>query len=198
MLYDPERHHRRSIRLEGHDYLQVGVYFVTIITRGRELLFDVPALHRVAAMLWERIPRNFPHVELDERGVMPNHVHGIVVIAGAGVTHSVQGVTTAQDDRPDDGARLENRASVNALPLPRPGPTPGSLGAIVGNFKSVAARRINRVLGTPGTVVWQRNYYDRIIRNEKELRRAREYIANNPTVWETEDPEHPSRFASRE
>jgi len=79
--YDPDKHHRRSIRLQGYDYTQSGAYFVTIVTHGRELLFDDPVLRRVAETMWQRIPRHFPHVELDEWVVMPNHVHGIIVIA---------------------------------------------------------------------------------------------------------------------
>ena len=193
MPYDPERYHRRSICLKGYDYSRVGAYFVTIVTRGRVLLFEDPMSHGIVATLWERIPRDFPHVELDEWVVMPNHIHGIIVMTDVGTTHSVQGVRDAQDEELGDGFGSASQVSVNASPLPRPGPTPGSFGAIVGNFKSVAARRINRVLGTSGTIVWQRNYYDRIIRNEEELRRAREHIANNPIVWEIEDPEHPLR-----
>ena len=78
---DPDRHHRRSIRLPGYDYSSAGAYFVTICTYKRDLLFDDPVLRRVAEALWQHIPRHFPDVQLDTWVVMPNHVHGIIVIA---------------------------------------------------------------------------------------------------------------------
>ena len=196
MPYDPDRHHRRSIRLKGYDYTQAGAYFVTIVTYGRELLFDVPLLRSIAGTMWQRIPRHFTGVELDKWVVMPNHIHGIIVIADAEATRSAQIARLRQDDRPNASSGSYKGAVVNA-PSPRGSYTQqGSLGAIAGNFKSVTARRINQSRGAPRTPVWQRNYYERIIRDEDELRRAREYIANNPTMWE-DDPEHPSRTLSR-
>jgi putative transposase len=80
--FDPSRHHRRSIRLPGYDYRSAAAYFVTICTHERELLFEDPILRRVAESLWQRIPRHFPHVQLDAWVVMLNHVHGILVITG--------------------------------------------------------------------------------------------------------------------
>jgi REP element-mobilizing transposase RayT len=162
--YDPNKHHRRSIRLRQYDYTQPGAYFVTLVTHGRELTFDDSVLCRVAETMWQRIPRHFPFVELDECVVMPNHVHGILVIVDQ----------NANNDTPPSG------------------PASGSLGAIVGNFKSVTARRINRIRKTPGTPVWQRNYYERVIRNERELNAIRQYIRDNPAHW-AEDRENPDR-----
>jgi REP element-mobilizing transposase RayT len=155
--YDPNKHHRRSIRLRNYDYRQPGAYFVTINTHGGERLFDDPVLRDVAEAMWQRLPRHFPSVELDEWVVMPNHLHGILCIV---------------DRAPMDGARPE--ADVQS------GARSGSLGAIVGNFKSVVTRRINRIRGTPGVPVWQRNYYERVIRNERELAAIRKYIRDNP------------------
>ena len=77
MGYDPEKHHRRSIRLRGWDYTYPGAYFVTICTHNGECLFGDPVLRRVVETMWRRIPRHFPYVQLDEFVVMPNHVHGI-------------------------------------------------------------------------------------------------------------------------
>lgn len=88
--YDRDKHHRRSIRLKGYDYAQPGAYFVTIATHDREALFDDPVFRRVAEMMWQRIPHHSPHIELDEWVVMPNHVHGIIVIVmicAVGATH---------------------------------------------------------------------------------------------------------------
>jgi REP element-mobilizing transposase RayT len=152
--FDPVRHHRRSMRLPAYDYRSAGAYFVTICTYERELLFEDPVLRRVAERLWQRIPRHFPHVRLDEWVIMPNHIHGILVIVG------------------------------DPLPRRASGVEAGSLGAIVGNFKSVAARRINRLRGTPGMPVWQRNYYEHVVRDEGTLKAIRQYIADNPAQWE--------------
>jgi putative transposase len=83
MKYDPDRNHRRSIRLEGYDYTQTCAYFVTICTRDRECLFDDPVLRRVAETCWLDVPRHFPKVALDEWVLMPNHFHGILVLGEA-------------------------------------------------------------------------------------------------------------------
>jgi REP element-mobilizing transposase RayT len=188
--YDPDKHHRRSIRLKGYDYAQPGAYFCTIVTHQRELLFDDPVLRRIVETMWQHIPRHAPHVSLDEWCVMPNHVHGILVIT----ERSRRG-----DAFPVNRSDSRGSTFIGTLPVDTAGsseciaPTgtsPGSLGAIVGNFKSVAARRINRVRKTPGASVWQRNYYERVIRNERELDAIRQYIVDNPLHWES-DPEHP-------
>jgi putative transposase len=78
--YDRDKHHRRSIRLWGYDYAKPGAYFVTIVTHNRKMLFDDPVFRQVVETMWQRIPRHSPHVELDEWVVMPNHVHGVIVI----------------------------------------------------------------------------------------------------------------------
>jgi REP element-mobilizing transposase RayT len=98
MKYDPTIHRRRSIRLQGYDYSQAGAYFVTICTHNRQCLFGGIAdrkmrlndAGRVVQQCWDRIPTHFPHVELDGFVVMPNHVHGIVVITDIDYTHSVE------------------------------------------------------------------------------------------------------------
>jgi REP element-mobilizing transposase RayT len=147
---------------------------VTVVTHERELLFDDPVFHGVAETMWQRIPRHFPHVELDEWVVMPNHIHGIIVITDVGATHSTNGASTAEAGSQYVTPCSAKQATGNASPLPTSpipptGPPSGSLGAIVGNFKSVTVRRINRVRKTPGVRVWQRNYYEHIIRNERDL-----------------------------
>jgi putative transposase len=192
--FDPKRYHRRSIRFPGYDYRQAGAYFVTICTYQRALLFDDPTLRRVAEALWQRIPRHFPHVQLDAWVVMPNHVHGVLVI-----TRDVRRGEASQEALPpaeptaDVGTGLsEEWVAGDASPLPqRPaGPPPGSLGAIVGNFKSVTARRINRLRRAPGMPVWQRNYYEHIVRDEPALNAVRQYIVDNPArwAWDTYNP----------
>ena len=167
--YDPERHRRRSIRLQGYDYTQPGAYFVTICTHNRAALFGrvvdgdtvLNECGRIVWECWREIPDHFPHVALDAFVAMPNHVHGIIwIVDDVGATHA--------SPLPDDGPR---------------GPTSGSLGAVVGSFKSAVTRRINARRGTPGAPVWQRNYYEHIIRNEGALHAIRRYIIENPVRW---------------
>jgi REP element-mobilizing transposase RayT len=160
-------------------------------------VFDDPVFRSVAETMWQRIPRHFPHVELDEWVVMPNHVHGIIVIVddlrGRGDA-SVGSCSIEDGTAHGKSSPVVNRPSADASPLPEPprGPPPGSLGAIVGNFKSVTTRRINRIRKTPGARVWQRNYHDRVIRGERGLVAVRRYIQENPLRW-AEDRETPTR-----
>ena len=122
--------------------------------------------------------------------MMPNHLHGILVIAGRGeaspaTTSSRDNLISSATDSPDKGSARD------ASPLQS-----GSLGAIVGNYKSVSTRRINRMRGMPGTRFWQRNYWEHIIRDERSLNRIREYIQNNPARW-AEDQLHPDAPPNR-
>jgi REP element-mobilizing transposase RayT len=177
MPYDPNKHHRRSIRLKGYDYTQAGAYFVTIVTQDRECLFGevvegemrVNPFGEIVAWAWNDLPNHNPHVELDAFVVMPNHVHGIVLIV-------------------DDlvGAGSEPAPTMAMVTTRRHG-----LPEIVRQFKTFSARRINALRGTPGATVWQRNYYEHIIRNEASLNRIREYILTNPLRWHL-DVENPN------
>ena len=269
--FDPRRHHRRSIRLVGYDYGSAGAYFVTLCTHQRELLFEDPVLRRVAETLCQRIPGHFPHVRLDEWVVMPNHLHGILVITddhrrgeaspetdsgaeavpageigsvskgeaspatGSGaepvaageigfVSKGEASLATGSGAEPVPASEIGSVSEMasskgEASPATGSGAEPvaaseigfvgqgaagdasplrwraggvaaGSLGAIVGNFKSVTARRINRLRHTPGAPVWQRNYYEHIVRDERALNAIRQYIADNPArwAWDTYNP----------
>ena len=157
--------HRRSIRLPQYDYTQAGAYFITIVTYQRELLFDDSVLCQIVETFWRRIPQHVPQVKLDVFIVMPNHFHGILWL-----------LASKDDDVVSPQSRL----------------VAGSLGAIVGNFKSITTRRINQVRKTPGQLVWQRNYYEHVIRHNKELNAIRQYILDNPANW-AEDTENPDR-----
>jgi REP element-mobilizing transposase RayT len=175
--FAPARHHRRSIRLKGYDYTAAGAYFVTLVTHQRGCIFGeivademwLNALGEIVAEEWERTPTIRAEMELDEWVVMPNHIHGIVVITTVGV-----GADVGADGRP---------------PLQR---APKSLGAFVAGFKSVVTKRINEHRATPGQPVWQRNYYEHIIRNEAALAHLRAYIHNNPLKWalDNDNPNH--------
>jgi REP element-mobilizing transposase RayT len=167
--FDPARHHRRSIRLKGYDYTRAGAYFVTMVVKNRECLFGevvagemrLNALGQIAAEEWERTPAIRAEIELDEWVVMPNHVHGIIVI-----TANIVGATGRS---------------------PLPGPAKRSLGAFVAGYKSAVTKRINEHRATPGVPVWQRNYYEHIVRNDEALHRIRRYIAENPLRWALDD-----------
>lgn len=181
--YDPLRHHRRSIRLKGYDYASAGAYFVTMCVHGRECVLGevVEGEMRLndfglaANACWHGLPRHFCNVAVDALIIMPNHIHGIVVLVegalGKGEAFAVQ----------EPG--ISGPLPANASPLRPIGTQPGSLGAIIQNFKSIAARKINALRGTPGLQVWQRNYYEHIVRDERELNAIRQYIADNPLKW---------------
>ena len=192
MRFDPEKHHRRSIRLKGHDYSQPGAYFVTICTRDQECLFGhvvngemrLNDAGEIAQRCWEEIPRHFPLVELDAFVVMPNHVHVIIVIQGRGEASVPLHVSK---ERPgSDASPLRQRPN---------GTQPGSLSAIVQNFKSISTRRMNAARSTPGTPVWQRGFYEHVVRDEEELRAIREYVLGNPARWD-EDENNPALLNS--
>lgn len=182
MHYDPLKHHRRSVRLKGYDYAQAGAYYVTLVTRNRDCLFGdivdgemhLNDIGRIVGEEWLRTAEVRPAVELDEFIVMPNHVHGIIVIADARCA-------MGRDTVPRRGAApLRPYHPQHNV---RPNVQSNSLGAIVRSFKSATTYHINALRDTRGVSVWQRNYYEHIIRRERELDRIREYIINNPPNW---------------
>ncbi|HLF20317.1 MAG TPA: transposase [Bacteroidota bacterium] len=177
MKYNPNNHDRRSTRLKGFDYSQPGKYFVTICTFDRECLFGEIAgqemrlneMGKVVQEEWLKTKDVRSNVDLDKFVVMPNHIHGILIIKGVNVGATCR-VAPTKNNPPHS---LQS----------------GSLGAIIGQFKSVAAKRINRIQGI-GVPVWQRGFHDRIIRNEQDLNRFRKYIQDNAANWH-EDEENP-------
>jgi putative transposase len=182
-MYDPNKHQRRSIRLPGYDYDQAGAYFVTICTQDHHCLFgriegEAIRLNRVgeiAEECWRAIPIHFADVELDVFVVMPNHVHGTIAIADADGAADVR-ATHASPLRQGVGGAMD------AVGMPH-GPKRRSVGAIIGSYKSVVSKGIHEVGGAPGPVIWQRNYYEHIIRNDVSLNRIRQYILDNPARW---------------
>ena len=165
-VYDQEKHYRRSIRLKEYDYSQTGAYFVTVCVQDRKFLFgdiidgtmQLNKYGQTAMECWGKIPRHFMDVTSDVFVVMPNHLHGIVVIV-------------------NDGRGMACHAPTNRY---FGKPIPNSLSTIIGSFKSAVTKYINLSRNTSGAIVWQRNYYEHIIRNKNELNRIREYIINNP------------------
>jgi REP element-mobilizing transposase RayT len=206
---DSTKHHRRSIRLPDYDYASPGAYFVTIVTHNRECLFANGVFRRIAEWNWMAIPRHFERVTLDAWVVMPNHIHGIIVITdekrdgedrGEAFTktrlHGELGGclpdTILQKDGLANASPLQGHESpavsriydvANAVTTPAGGVPPGALGAIAGNFKSTSTRRINGVRHERGLSIWQVNYYEHIVRNDRDLDCIRAYIAANPSRW---------------
>jgi len=172
----PTRHHRRSLRLKGYDYSQAGAYFVTICTRGRACLFGeivegemrLNECGQAVAWTWHDLPNHVANAELDAFVVMPNHVHGIIVLTDAPVGAGSEPAPTTMKR--------------HALP------------EIIRQFKAFSARRINQRRETTGLPLWQRNYYEHVIRNDESLRRIRQYIADNPARWAL-DRENPAAMA---
>ena len=188
MIFDPERYHRRSIRLKGHDYTQAGAYFITICTHDRACLFgqvvddamEMSDYGRIVEEEWLRSSEVRLEIRLhaDEFVVMPNHVHGIVWIVDTGRGDRLVAPTEfITQTRPGTAARAN-------------GPAPSSLGAFVAGFKAATTKRINQRRNTPGMRVWQRNYYEHIVRNDQSLALIRQYIIENPMRW-ARDPENP-------
>lgn len=212
-MYNPEKHHRGSIRLKGYDYTREGGYYFTICCHQRRcLLGEIKdgAMHlnlvgATVKAVWDSLPRHFPFIELDAFVVMPNHVHGIIVITDSPGNYNLNRnynrnlncrgeafVPITENSQPES-------FYTNASPFlgcndtsPPGGTQSGSIGAILQNFKSVATRRVNRITRNSGTL-WQRNYHEEIIRNEKAYENIRRYIVENPLSWD-EDEENPLKF----
>ena len=173
---NPTPHRRRSIRLRGYDYTQDGAYYVTIVTQGRRTLFgdivegemQLNDTGQLIANAWEWLATRYPHVELDSYVVMPNHLHGIIVITS---------------DHRRGGSRTARARTAPTRRKP--------LGRLIGAFKTVSTKQVNLAHGTPGRLLWQRNYYEHVIRDDEEWNQVREYIAGNPMQWEM-DAENPN------
>ncbi|GAM10690.1 putative protein [Geobacter sp. OR-1] len=185
MGYNPETDHRRSIRLRDYDYSGVGAYFVTICVHGRECLLggirdgemSLNAAGQMVAAMWRELHNKFPTIELDTFVIMPNHFHGIIVFVGAPLCGC-----------PD----LDGSTSIKGRPH-RAAPT---LGDAMDWFKTMTTNAYIRGVKEcgwspfPGRL-WQRNYYERVIRDDAELAGIREYIRNNPANWADDEEYQP-------
>ncbi|MCA0456404.1 MAG: transposase [Chloroflexi bacterium] len=157
-MSQPTYPQRKSPRLKGHDYTTDGSYFVTICTANRDYLFGdvvegqmvLSASGHIAAACWLAIPQHYSQVEIDLYVVMPNHVHGMVVLH--------------QDHLPKEKRH--------------------HLGRVIGTYKAAATREVNRMTNGLTGNLWQERFHDHIIRNEADLTRIRDYIVNNPALWE--------------
>lgn len=165
------KHSRRSIRLPNYDYAQEGMYFVTICTYEKEyLLGDIvdSKIHlnnigRIVDEIWSKLNKKYKNIEMDEYVIMPNHLHGIIHIVGAGFS------------RPNKNSDNISKGQENPAP---------TLGQIIAYFKYETTKQINIIQNNPAIKFWQRNYYEHVIRDDKDLFRIREYISFNPDNWE--------------
>lgn len=185
--------YRRSIRLHDYDYTQEGAYFVTMCVHDHVCLLgnivndtvQIKGPGLIVAQTWNSLPSRFPSIELDAFVIMPNHVHGIIVLTdnrscpilpeSVGVEQALPASTQTPDN-------IKKTGDASIAP---------TLGRIVQAFKSISAIACNRTLDRAGSPFWQRNYYEHVIRDEADLNRIREYITNNPAHW-AEDRENPA------
>jgi len=180
MKYNPDKHYRHSIRLKDYDYSRAGAYFVTLCSFNREcILGDVVGgevrlndIGAIAQREWVRSSEIRSEVHLDEFVLMSNHLHGIVLILGNDIVGATGG-------RPLGGNRR----------LPLHGPQTRSLASFISGFKASCTHSINELRASPDRL-WQRNYYEHVIRNENALNAIREYIKANPSQWQG-DSENP-------
>jgi len=181
-------HHRRSIRLKNYDYSSPGAYFVTVCAWDRQFLFGQIAgetmreneCGKVVRARWEAIPTHFHSVEPDEFVVMPNHVHGIIMILDRTLDSPCRGTAC----RAPFTARRAPFTPRHAPSVERFGhPVPASVPTILRSFKSAVTKALNESRGGRVSPVWQPNYYEHVIRDEKELDRIRQYIVFNPQQW---------------
>ncbi len=193
ILMNSPVHNRRSVRLEEYDYSQQGAYFVTICTQQRECLLgqvmntemEINEAGKMVQSIWHNLSIRYPYSVMDEFIVMPNHIHGIIFLQELGRGDPC--------DRPENVGTYD-REDLGEYKIRPYGTLPKTLGRIIQGFKSMTTHQY--ILGVkkqnwpsfPGKL-WQRNYYEHVIRSEEDLNQVREYIQNNPLNWAF-DPEN--------
>jgi len=182
-----DKYRIESIRLPGYDYSQPGAYFITIVTHNRQCLFGEivngeMTLNRFGGLVkneWQKTDIIRPDIIIDAFVVMPNHLHGILIINDndefCNRRDTLQRVSTTETGTGTKTIEQFGKPTKNSIPT------------IVRLFKSTVAKQINQIRQTPGIPVWQRNYYEHIIRNDDELNKIREYIISNPLTWKTDN-----------
>ncbi len=172
---NPSTKNRHSLRMKGYDYSIEGAYFVTIATSQRACLFgkidngkiDLNSYGKIAYEQWIRLEKRFVPSDFQKFVIMPNHIHGIIqIVRGAG-----------------EEFQLASSGSPPQRPYDYPQIAAGSLGVIIRAYKASVTFRINAVRGFTNPPIWQRNYYDHIIRNEREYKSIWDYIETNPDTW---------------
>lgn len=195
-IYDSEKHHRKSIRLQDYDYSASGFYFVTICIKNMECLFgnivnsivNLSDFGVIASNLWQEIPDNFDGVEIDEFIIMPNHIHGIIKITSRGLINQTPTLACNQHQTlmiPTTHTLIPNELESNisgANNLMKSDKY--LLGKIIRYFKAKTTKKIR---DNNFYFQWQKNYYEHIIKSEESLNSIRIYILNNPSRWILEE-----------
>jgi putative transposase len=179
--YNPQIHHRRSIRLKGYNYGQVGLYFITICTWHRRQIFGtieagemrLNALGTIARDEWFHTAQMRPNIDLAEFVVMPNHIHGIIAIVSEMSTDQGRGTLRRAPTDPTGENQIEAFGK----------PTSNTIPTIVRGYKAAVTKQINILRDCPGCPVWQRNYYEHVVRSEADYLRIAAYILDNPRRW---------------
>jgi putative transposase len=192
MAYDADKHHRSSARLKTFDYASNAAYFITVCANVRanifgEIVDGEMRLNDAGKMIleeWNQLPERFP-IQLDEFIVMPDHIHGILLFVGAGLVPALPDQRDLQNiadqlDGSDVTTELNGRATTRVAPTGNP-----ILGNVIGAFKSITTVRYIRGVQEQSWLpfekrLWQRSYWDRVIRDDRELEETRSYILENP------------------
>ncbi len=189
MPYNPNTHRRRSVRMQGYDYSQAGLYYVTICTQGRECLFGnitdkKMILNDIGTIAYEyliHIPDRYPQTTMHAFVVMPNHVHAIIEILESGDSESLP--VGAIHESPLQEVILHEKPPLSLRDQRRK----MLLSKIMGWYKMNSAKHINIILDRTGIPFWQRSFHDHIIRDEQSYLTIKDYINNNPANW-NDDP----------
>ncbi len=201
MAYDPKIHHRRSIRLQGYDYSQNGAYFITLCAQDRKPIFgkivngemQLSPFGIIVRDEWLKTAEMRKNIEMDEFVVMPNHFHGIIVIDDRGWARLEMDL-----DLDGTGTLIESTGTLQRAPTSAPTreqfgkPTSNTIPTIIRGFKAAVTKQINTIQINAGKYnmperIWQKNYYEHVIRNEVSLNKIREYIISNPLNWKEDD-----------
>jgi len=194
MSINNPRFHRRSIRLPEYDYSQEGAYYITICTQSRKCLFGeirngkiiLSECGKITDDWWQRMSERYSGVILDEYVIMPNHMHAIIVVIDdvicRGEVASPLGGTVDGITKLGDGVEIPGEVT-----SPLRGAGKHTLGQILAYYKYQTTKSINAANNTPGNKIWQRNYWEHVIRNEKSLHKIRGYIRDNPLYWASDD-----------
>ncbi len=176
----------KSARLHNYDYGQNGYYFITICTKDKELLFGnvvdekmvLNNMGSIAYQYWEEITEHFDNVLLDEYIIMPNHIHGIVVICGGDAVVETRHASSLRERE-----HKREKKYIGQYPqMSKISPQAKSLSVIIGSYKSACTKKIRQKFDIG--FAWQSRFYDHVIKNEKSLDKIRNYIRNNPLKWE--------------
>ena len=189
--YNPSIHYRRSIRLKGYDYSRPGMYFITICCQDRECRFgyienQTMILNQfgiIARNEWYKLPKRFNNLQLDVFQIMPNHIHAIIILNESPVRATP--ADAPNDDDPADAPNEQDGAGASPAPIMASISNP-TVGDIVGAYKSLVANECLKIFKSKNEKMgklWQRNYYEHIIRNHQSFKTIANYIMNNPARW---------------